>query len=352
MNPREKRLAVIVGALLLSVGGLFIVKQAVIDPLDRLRVEIRNARVQYEDNEDRILLARRQSLQAEELTELTFSKDVREAAALSRQRLVELLQRTMLEVRLNPLDNETIDRAAGDVAVGWSITTRGRLENIHDFLFLLQNDPYVNRLENIRITPVARSPEYNLTLRYQTLVMPSAIARPATEPLPFASLEDHRRDEHWQLVSRNIMRPFLARPPPPPPPPPQPEQPQQAQQPPPPPPPPQPTARPEFLLVGIFEHPQGVDISFKNTQTQRVTTMQIGDRLAGGEIVMAELRWRPDPRDENNQRPSRVIVRIDDSYWAIDLSMILRDRYRLTPDRLPEDLRTEPVDAGDEPVES
>lgn len=104
--------------------------------------------------------------------------------------------------------------------------------------------------------------------------------------------------------------------------------------------------------MGIFEHPQGVDISFINTQTRNVTTLGVGDRLAGGTIVMADFRWMTSVNDEDRQTPSRVIILIGDSYWAVDLNMNIRDRYRLGPDRLPPELLQEQASVTGSDAES
>ena len=339
MNRREKTLALVVAAMvgLLLLGVM--VNRMYVQPKRQLQVQLAGARDTYQQNQDTLETGRFAAQLVAEKVDRTFATDPADALAISRSRLVEMLEHADLPVQLTRIDAERVDRQADNLTVGWSVSTRGRLAQLHRFLYMLQADPYLSRIESMSLRAQPRSVEYTLTLRYLALVLRDAGREAPVQLAPVPQPEGELYRQSWTLVSRNVFRPFLPRPAPPPPEPRQAEQPrsqpQQRQ-----PEPEQP--RPTHVLSSLTETPKGYDIVVRSVIDGRssFSDYSIGDRLGGGRIVMVEVRWREDPHEQQRYSPSRVILDIDGDYWAIEIDQPLNRRYRIASDRLPEALQT------------
>ena len=60
--------------------------------------------------------------------------------------------------------------------------------------------------------------------------------------------------------------------------------------------------------------------------------------MAGGVVVMVDYRPLPMPGQTDLKSFSRVIVKIDSEYWAVEKGQTLAEIYKLAPDQLPPDL--------------
>ena len=73
---------------------------------------------------------------------------------------------------------------------------------------------------------------------------------------------------------------------------------------------------------------------FKN----KTKSYKLGDDLAGGTIVMIDYRQMPFPEKPALLSQSRVILSIEDDFWAIERGNTLADKHKLAPEKLPERL--------------
>ena len=347
MNKREKTLALVVAGMvgLLLIGVM--VNRMYLEPKRQLQNQLAGARHTYQQNQGTLESGRFAAQLIAEKVDRTLATDPSEALSLSRSRLVDMLEQADLPVQLTRIDPERVDRHADNLTVGWSVSTRGRLAQIHRFLYMLGADPYLGRIENMTLRAQPRGVEYTLSLRYLTLVLRNAGREAPSQLTPVPVADDERYRQSWALVSRNIFRPFLPRPAPPP------REPRQAEQPQPQPQqrqpePEQPRPRPTHVLSSLTETPKGYDIVVRSVIDGRTSfsDYSIGDRLGGGRIVMVEVRWREDPNHEQRYSPSRVILDIDGDYWAIEIDQPLTRRYRIASDRLPEALQTRQTGTG------
>ncbi len=353
MNAREKRLALLVALIAGAMIAATAVNRMYLQPKRELDAQLNAARGTLEGNLGTIDNGRFAAQLVAEKVEQTFSTDPAEALSISHARLVRMLDAAGLPLEegddgLAPIDPQRLDRSGQNLAVGWSVNTQGRLEQIHRFLYMVQNDPYLSRIDNMTLRAQPRGVDYTLTLRYLTLVLRDTGEAAPVELKPVPRPEGELFDQSWGLIARNIFRPFLPRPVPPPRPvaQPQPQRPQpQPQRPQPQPPRP----RPSHVLVSLTETPKGPDIVVASHIDGRTSfsDYSIGDRLAGGHIVMVDVRWLEDPHNEGDYSPSRVIIDIDGVYHAVELNHPLTQRYRIAPDRLPEPLRSQEARAGD-----
>ena len=70
----------------------------------------------------------------------------------------------------------------------------------------------------------------------------------------------------------------------------------------------------------------------------RVERLKVGESLGGGTIVMIDRRELPRRDNPNLVSPGRVILRIGDEYFAIDVETVVARKYPVPADRLPPEL--------------
>ena len=223
-----------------------------------------------------------------------------------------------------------------DKHVGWAINAHGGLEQVANFLYLLQREPYLHRLDNLKLTP--GKGEITLDVTFQTLVFanrkdqPLNATMPATEP---ATIDD-AGNLYALVAKRDIFRPFIQRkaPPPPPPAPANPPAPPAAPEPQPPFNPPAPSLD-GAKLVSLSSWPEPEIVISDNG---RIEAFKIGDRLGEGQVVMVDYRPLADPQDPELLTESRVILQIGQEYWAVDRGRTLGQKHRLSGDQLPPEL--------------
>lgn len=326
MNGRERNLLILVGSLagviVLGFGLRYLITQPLQErdkQIGSLRLELNKVAAErraYFDNEDKL----------KALTQLTFSDDVDKASAKSGEMLTKLI----LQSGLPESDFTRLPvgprKLRGASEVGWNVQGDGALAQVVNLLFLLQGSPYVHRVENVTISPGDGAGKVRVRLLFLTLVMAPAPTVEWREPLPRFTLNSPERRIFDSIVSRDILRPYIKRPPVP----------------------PaiaargsaggaKPLATPENLRVVSLSEWGGVsEVHVRDQVNQSTLRYKPGDALAGGVIVMVDYRPLPMPGNEALKSFSRVIVKIGPEYWAIERGRTLADIYKLAPDQWPE----------------
>ena len=271
---------------------------------------------------------------------LTFDDDELRVSTKLGAVLMALVERAGLspeKLSLQPVGGARVRGAYREI--GRTISVRGKIERIVDFLYLLEDEPHLHRLDNISITPVPKTNEANLQVRYITVVLDGAptgstpTSGPTTTP---SDLDGEGRKLYDAIASRDLFRPYIQRivvpPPPPPPPTPTPRATPRAAPVAKPTPPPDPG---RFRLVGLPEWRDKHDVIVEDTQTRQVRVYKAGETLAGGTLVMVDYRPLPSPANPQILSPSRAIVRVGPDYWAVELGQSLTHKRRLKPEQLP-----------------
>ena len=316
-----------------ALGGMLLVKMLLVDPLRRLDRD--NAALRQQLNqygvERRGYFSNEDSLKA--LTARTFSEDVDLASAKSGALITrEILRCGLAEASFTrlPLGPRKL---RGAQELGWNIQGNGPLERIVDLLYVLDESPYLHRLDNLTFTPAEGEDQIKVRFNFLTLVItaaPDVLIKPQEE-LP--DLESTDRHRYGPIVQRNLLKPFIPPPPPPPVPPPTPSQ---TVTPPTTPPPPGPES---FRVVSLSQWQSEPEIHVRDLTRKETIRYQRGDHLAGGEVVMVDYRPLPKPGSEGLHSFSRVILRIGAEYWAIESGHTFAQKYRLEPAQLPPALR-------------
>lgn len=330
MNQREKTLLLIVGGLL----GLFIVafgaRSMFVEPIKTADRKVRGARQKLEGlrKQQREYFANEDYVKA--VTTRTFSHDLDEASAKSG----EILTRTILQAGLSETDFSRLPvgpiRYRGAREIGWSVRGDGPQKNVFDLLFLLQNAPAAHRLESLTISKADKFGSVRVSFRYMTLVVEPA---PIVDPINLStnlSLASAERQLYGPTIARDILRPYIKQPPAP-----APEPTKATPGEPAPPPPPGPET---FKVVSLSQWAGRSEIHVRNLRLNTTQRYAPGDKLAGGEIVLVDYRPMPLPDNPGLRSHSRVILKIGETYWAIERGQTLAQKHQLNTDQLPNEI--------------
>ena len=332
MNSREKTLVIVVGSLVAVFVFGFGIRSWFVQPLKDLdkRTAVVREKIEKIKTERRNYFAAEDRLKS--LTAKTFADTVDEASAKSG----EVLTKDILLSGLQESDFTRLPvgprKIRGANEIGWNVQGDGPLDKVVNLLFTLAESPHVHRLENLTVTAGDAPGLVRVRFRYLTLVMDPAPEVVRTNLVPRVTLDSPDRRLLDEIARRDILRPYIKRPPPPPPPG-QPAPPALAK--------PGPPPGPEtFRIVSLSEWQGQPEIHVRDLTHQKTLRFRPGDSLAGGTVVMVDYRPMPMPSNAMLQSYSRVIIKIGSDYWAIERGQTLADRRKLATAELPAQLVT------------
>jgi hypothetical protein len=330
MNQREKLLAFAVGGLVTIFVLGFGVRAILIKPLnaiDKKTAVLREKLAAIQKERQAYFVAEEQ---VKNFAQRTFDDTVDEASAKSG----EMLTRKIVTCGLSEADFTRLPvgpkrlprRRASEI--GWSVQGDGPLQSVVNLLFMLHESSRLHRIDNVSLTDGDGPGQVKVRFLYLTLVLEPA---PVVEPVELApkfSLDSPERRLLDGIVQRDLLRPYIKRPPPPPAPPGS-----VAGAPPGPPP------GPEALkIVSLSEWLGKPEIGVLDSIRQRTQSYRPGDPLAGGVIVMVDYRPLPRLDKPGLLSNSRVILKIGNEYWAIEQGRTLAEKYKLAAEQLPENM--------------
>jgi hypothetical protein len=329
LNKREKILAGAVGGIL----GLFIVgfgvRATFITPLREIDKHIATSRdrIAKIQNERRAYFAAEDRIKAATLR--TFADNTDQASAKSG----ELLTRQILK---SGLDEDEFTRLPlgprklrGAEEIGWSVQGEGPLADVVDMLFLLQESPQVHRLDGVTVSAGETPGVVKVRFRYLTLVMDNAPEVQRKELAAKYTLESAERHIFDGIVNRDLLRPYIKRQPPPPPPGSTPGKPGSTPG----------SPGPEtFRIVSLSEWNGQPEVHVRDLTAQKTIRYKPGEPFAGGTLVCVDYRPLPMPGNSFLRSDSRVIVRINNEYWAVERGKTLAEKHKLGPEQLPTEL--------------
>jgi hypothetical protein len=313
----------VIGGLLLVFALVVVFRFVMIRPLRTIDGEISTIQAKL----DKLHKQRRDYFQADDQLQLvakrTFADDTDQASA----RAGEVLTKMILASGLSDSEFARLPvgprRLRGANEIGWSVQGEGPLSKVVSLLFLMEQSPYVHRVENLVLSPSHKQGQVNVYFRYLTLVLSPSPEVPTT-PLPPPGLDTPGRRRYELIVQRNVFSPFTA------------PTPAAA-------PTPQPSAPalpgPEtFRVVSLSEWQGNQEVAVRDLNRKETKVYKTGDQLAGGAVVMVDYRALPMPGHPGLMSYSRVILRVGTEYWAIERGQTLAEKYRLTREQLPEQL--------------
>jgi hypothetical protein len=324
MNQREKILAIAVGGL----GGLLLlgfgVRAFIVKPLREIdkRAAVIREKIGKLNAERRAFFDAEERMKAHTLR--TFADTVDQASAKSGEMLTQQILKSGLtesEFTRIPVGPRKL---RGAQEIGWSVQGDGQLTDVVDLLFVLEESPWMHRVENVTVSPGDKPGLVRVHFRYLTLVMdpaPEVQRRELIAKFTDASPERHLYDG---IVARDILRPYIKRvvlpggpaggpstaPGVP--------------------------AGPEALrIVSLSEWLGEAEVHVRDTTQMKTQRYRKGDALAGGTVAAIDYRPIPMPGNEFLRSDSRVILKIGTNYFAIERGRTLAEKRKLAVDQLP-----------------
>jgi len=330
MNRREKILSGIVGGIIgiavLGLGG----RALFIKPLK----EIDKKTASLRDRLEKVRGERRSFFIAEDevkkVAQRTFDFDLDKASAKS----AELLTQQILLAGLPEMEFTRLPfgprKLRGAQEIGWNVQGDGSLDQVVNLLFLLQEDPYMHRIDGLTLTTGEGPGQVRVRFRYTTLVLDPAPDVEAKALQAKFTLDSPQRRIFDGIVQRDILRPYIKRAPVSTPGQPGPRSPGTS--------PGGPPGPESFKIVSLSEWQGEPEVHVRDLVNQKTLRFKPGDSLAGGTLAMIDYRKMPKAGKQFLEADSRAIVRIGEEYWAIETGKTLAQKYRLNPDQLPDSL--------------
>lgn len=364
MNKREKLILIAV-ATLIVVGALYgMLNSLLLAPraqyLEAIATKTK-ALAKLKGREAQGLVNRRRLAALVDRTYTGSFDDSRATQHAMRQRLRALATESGLSERplsLNAAKPGPVDKKGRYRQISWAVGIRGNLTQVTDFVYLLSRQPYLQRIENLKVRPDLVAGEVNVTFRYLTLALQpkgkatGSATRPTTQPTSRPApmdLDTPDRHQYDAIASRDLFRPYIKRKPTPKPrdpaprvDPPKPEGPRVA-----------PSRDGFFRVVGLPNwsgNPRNATVLVTDTQRKNTVEHRLGASFGGGKIVWVDYRPMPDPAQPEITSSSRVIIKIKDRYWAIELGQTLAQKHAMTDAQLPEQLKSDPPATAAIPV--
>jgi len=347
---RRQALTIAIGAMVGFLIVYAVLNGTLLAPAARLDRQADDLRGKIRKLEAEVSKADRHESRLAALAGRTLGPGETQVSERMRARLMGLLAPSGLDAQQtssSPLASRRLSRKANDKEVSRSVSIKGgKLSHAINLLYLLSVGSELHRLDTLSLKPSGAGPgRVDLNFKYSTLALEptgssGSASRPATRPA--GRLDTPQRQQYELLIaSRDILRPYVRRERPQP----QPERPRPS--PPPPPPPPPPSAPPEasWRLAGLPTLFGKELIHVRHVSSGEVKTYKIGQRLAGGQIVMIDcrpVRRKDNPREFSD---SRVILKISSAYWAVEIGDSLAQKRQLATADLPEHLRPAPATA-------
>lgn len=350
MNRREKIMAAAVGVMVVALGGFGAVKKAMLDPIRESQTKARSLRLELGRLKAKTAHGKQHVATLRGLAARTFGPDENVAQERMRARLIQLLEESGLSTEKlvsQPLQGKRLrhrDKKVKDVSIGRSLTIRGKPEHVINFLYLLEQDPSLHRLQSISLSPDPKTGKMDLQLRFFTLILDGvrpAASADARASRPGGTLDGPGRERYDMIVTRDIFRPYVARA-------------KVVVRPPTPSPPPRPYVAPpgpvasepvvaydperRLRVAGLPTFYGVPEVNVRNASSGEMKTYKLGEKLGKGTIVLIDYRRLPGPADPKDVSTSRVILRIGQNYWAVEIGQSLADKRRMKAGELPAEL--------------
>lgn len=325
MKKREKILAAIVLGIAGVFAAVFILQGFFVEPLERIERQTAHTREKIAKiNEERRMYFDAEDM-LKQVGQKTFGTGLNRAFSRSSEMITHQIERAGLNemeftrMPVGPLHH------SGAKEIGWSIQGSGEMKKILNLLFLLQTSPYIHRIENVTLSAYDKPGEIKVRFLYLTLVLdPAPNVETAELKQPF-TLESPERLAYSPILERDILRPYIKAPPPPAPDPA--KQPEETKAPP----------GPESLrVVSLTDWGGQPEIHILDTARDETLQFEPGDELKDvGEIVAIDYRPLPLPDSAGLLSHSRVILKADGEFWAVERGQTLAQKRKLEPGQWP-----------------
>jgi len=338
MKTRERILAYAAGSVFVMFLGAMAVWNFVVVPSRDLQAKADEVRAKIRTAEDEKNKGPTYQKRYREIAAETLGLDEMKVSEELRNRITEVLAHTGLSatnLSLKPLTGSRVPGVYKEI--GWLVRARGKLPEIVKFLFLMDSEPALHRLDNMSLTPVPNTGDVEIQVKFATLVLePGADKIEVDKITPVPPEAVLAQLAMYDVIkNRDLIRPYRRR---------------------------QPVTQPitdptavvertgtggitqpvvppgRYKIVGLPMFLGVPDIEVSDTATSKVARYKQGDELAGGRIITVDYRPLPRPNNPALLSTSRVVIQVGSEYHAIELGDWTTNKHKLAPDQVPPEL--------------
>jgi hypothetical protein len=325
MSVREKKIAWLVGIAGIGFLLFLVVRTVLIKPLRDADKKIAAAKARLDTIRSEKRAYDASAAHLKKLAPLCFADKIDQASARSGEILTQIIIGSGLqETDFTRLPSGP-KKMRGANEIGWSVQGEGKMPQVINLIFQLQNSPYLHRIEGLSLSPAEIPGRLKVRFRFLTLVLDSAPALEYKPLAPLFSLDSPERKIYDMIIARDILRPYVKAPP---------QEPGRG-------PSPQPSGPPSkpgldnYRIVSLSEWQGQPEVHVRDMASQKVTRYKAGDELAGHIIVAVDYRPMPTHRNGMLQSFSRVILKTGSDFWAVEGGQTLAEKFPVTHDNLP-----------------
>ena len=335
MNPRERILALIVAVLVIVGIGYMGVNRLLISPASKLDRQAEELQGKIERMKERKSTYQVQARRFGDLAAKALGGDENRTSELVQARLFTLLELCGISgesVSLTPQSPKKVTETEKEVS--WVVSADGTLEQLIDLFYLLNAEPYLQRVENLSIREIRRKGPLRMRLRYITLVLGPMKGEEVTDgaslvEVPPRDLDSEDREIYDVIAQRDLFRPFIermvaAKP----------DEPSKSSK---------PHKSPDLdcRVVSLTTWGGQQEVHVRENATGEVEIYKPGESLGNTKIIFIDYRIMPMPNKPDILSGSRVIIEIDRTYWAVELGQNFNEKRKLSDDQIPPELAAE-----------
>jgi len=173
MQPRERLLAGIVGAIILAYGGYWLFQQGLQGPKEQRHRQIQKLNDKIHDKEQLLARARKAGRQLTEWRSQSLPSDVPIARTLYQGWLVELVGRHHFQ-KPNVDSGDAIQKLGIYQKLPFTVRGQATLQQVVDFLYEFYRAGHLHRIQRLNLTPLEQGQRLSVSIAIEALVLPGA----------------------------------------------------------------------------------------------------------------------------------------------------------------------------------
>jgi hypothetical protein len=217
MTKRETILAAVGGSILVAIAGSLAFRQFVYLPALAYREEADKKRADIAKAELEAAKEAGYKARFKEIAGETLGTDENAVSEQLRTRIAEVLNASGMSatnLSLKPLVGSRVPGVYKEI--GWLVRARGKETDVVRFLYLMNHEAHLHRVDNVSLTPVPNTGEVEILVKFATLVLEAPTGEklpdlnkvaesPAADVLKKAELVPY----DTTIVARDLFRPYI-----------------------------------------------------------------------------------------------------------------------------------------------
>ncbi|MBL9124701.1 MAG: hypothetical protein JNG90_13780 [Planctomycetaceae bacterium] len=203
MQKREKVLAGVVGLLVLGFAGNWLFQQALQGPLNARYERITKLKNDIARKEKELRLAQQAGKKLTAWQRQSLPRDPEVARSLYQEWLLDEVSRAGFKLPNVDSGQATAKKGAYQ-RIAFSVRGQATLEQLTRFLYDFYRANHLHQIQRLSINPVANSPELDLSLSIEALILPDSDRKDRLSTERSTRLASEALSDYRVLVERNF----------------------------------------------------------------------------------------------------------------------------------------------------